>query len=58
MEDKIKKLEDKIRKLENDIDNLYTMMERALSFRAAIKEIQDELEVDGKILLYSGRWLK
>ena len=51
MEDKIKKLEDKIRKLENDIDNLYTMMERALSFRAAIKEIQDELEVDGKILL-------
>jgi retron-type reverse transcriptase len=58
MEHKIKKLEDKVRKLERDLDNLYDMVDKALSLRAAIVEIQDELQADGKMLIYSGRWLK
>ena len=58
MEHKIKKLEDKVRKLERDMDNLYDMVDKALSLRAAIVEIQDELQADGKMLIYSGRWLK
>ena len=57
MEHKIKKLEDKVRKLERDLDNLYDMVDKALSLRAAIVEIQDELQADGKMLIYSGRWL-
>ena len=49
---------DKVRKLERDLDNLYDMVDKALSLRAAIVEIQDELQADGKMLIYSGRWLK
>ena len=58
MEDRIKKLEDKVRKLERDLDTLFDMVDKALSYRAAIVEIQDELQADGKMLIYSGRWLK
>ena len=48
----------KVSQIENDLDEIITQMESVLTLREAIREIQDVLEKDGKLLLYSGRWLK